>query len=111
MAKQQTTDKTAEVSRRKFLGAGTAVAATFGTITLNASEAQAQTFDLEYDVAVCGGGGAGLPTALFSRWLGNMVLVLETAATRLPCRVSFSRRESRRRFKASFGIRTCSISG
>ena len=111
MAKQPTTDKTTDVSRRKFLGAGTAVAATFGAITLNAPEARAQTFDLEYDVVVCGGGGAGLPTALFSRWLGNKLLVLEKAATRLPCRVSFSRRESRRRFKASFGIRTCSISG
>ena len=110
MAKQPTTDKTTDVSRRKFLGAGTAVAATFGAITLNAPEAQAQTFDLEYDV-VCGGRGAGLPTALFSRWLGNKLLVLEKAATRLPCPVSFSRRESRRRFKARFGIRTCSISG
>ena len=45
MTKQQTTDKTTDVSRCKFLGAGTAVAATFGAITLNASEAQAQTFD------------------------------------------------------------------
>ena len=76
MTKQRTTDQSTDVSRRKFLSASTAVAATFGAITLNASEAQAQTFDLEYDVVVCGGGGAGLPTALFSRWLGNKVLAL-----------------------------------
>src|SRR5690349_4232290 len=31
------------------------------------------------DVVVVGGGGGGLPTALFSRWLGNEVLLLEKA--------------------------------
>jgi len=65
-------------SRRDFLkvaGAGTA-AATFGVMTLSATEAQAQTFDAEFDIVVCGGGGAGLPVALFSRWLGNKVVVL-----------------------------------
>ena len=84
MLKKQSIGKTTDASRRKFLltaGASTAVAATLGTITLSAEEAQAQTFDAEYDVVVCGGGGAGLPTALFSRWLGNKVLVLEKAAT------------------------------
>jgi 3-oxosteroid 1-dehydrogenase len=35
--------------------------------------------DLEADVVVVGGGGAGLPTALFARWLGNEVIVLEKA--------------------------------
>jgi 3-oxosteroid 1-dehydrogenase len=36
-------------------------------------------FTTEVDVVVVGGGGAGLPTALFSRWLGNEVLILEKA--------------------------------
>ena len=68
-------------TRREFLkaaGAGTAAAA-FGTVTLSAKEVQAATFDAEYDVVVCGGGGGGLPSALFSRWLGNTVVVLEKA--------------------------------
>ena len=84
MATKKTTSKTTDTSRRDFLraaGAGSAVAATFGTLTLNASEARAQNFDSEYDIVVCGGGGAGLPVALFSRWLGNKVLILEKAAT------------------------------
>ena len=73
-----------KLPRREFLrtaGAGAAAAATFGTITLSANEVQAQSFDAEYDIVVCGGGGAGLPAALFSRWLGNKVMVLEKAAT------------------------------
>jgi 3-oxosteroid 1-dehydrogenase len=37
-------------------------------------------FDASFDIVVVGGGGAGLPTALFARWLGNRVLVLEKAA-------------------------------
>ena len=36
-------------------------------------------FDSEADVVVVGGGGGGLPTALFSRWLGNEVILLEKA--------------------------------
>ena len=36
-------------------------------------------FDATYDIVVVGGGGAGLPTALFARWLGDRVLVLEKA--------------------------------
>lgn len=84
MARKSASDLSVTASRRKFLGAataGTAVAATLGTMTLSSSEVQAQTFDAEYDVVVCGGGGAGLPTALFSRWLGDKVIVLEKAAT------------------------------
>jgi 3-oxosteroid 1-dehydrogenase len=37
-------------------------------------------FDGEFDIVVVGSGVAGLATALFSRWQGNTVLVLEKAA-------------------------------
>jgi 3-oxosteroid 1-dehydrogenase len=39
----------------------------------------ASGFEETYDIVVVGGGGAGLPTALFARWLGDHVLVLEKA--------------------------------
>ena len=73
----------ADKTRRGFLKAATAgtAAATFGAVTLGPKEAQAASFDAEYDVVVCGGGGAGLPVALFSRWLGDKVVVYEKAAT------------------------------
>jgi hypothetical protein len=84
MSQKHIARKTASASRRQFLkaaGAGTAAAAAFGAVTLSAKEAQAASFDAEYDIVVCGGGGGGLPSALFSRWLGNKVLVLEKAGT------------------------------
>ena len=62
-------------SRRNFIkaaGAGTAAAA-FGAVSLTARAASEIKFDAEYDIVVCGGGGGGLPAALFSRWLGNRV--------------------------------------
>jgi 3-oxosteroid 1-dehydrogenase len=71
------------VSRREFIktaGVGTAAAA-FGAVRLSAEAAETSAFDAEYDIVVCGGGGGGLPAALFSRWLGNKVLILEKAAT------------------------------
>src|SRR5713226_1179895 len=82
MRKKQPSAETPNPSRRDVLkaaGVGTAAAATFGAITLDASEAQAANFDADYDVVVVGGGGGGLPAALFSRWLGNRVLILEKA--------------------------------
>src|SRR5688572_249313 len=39
----------------------------------------ASEFDTVADVVVVGGGGGGLPAALFSRWLGNDVVLLEKA--------------------------------
>jgi 3-oxosteroid 1-dehydrogenase len=36
-------------------------------------------FDGEFDMVVVGGGGGGLATALFARWRGNRVLLLEKA--------------------------------
>lgn len=45
----------------------------------SARPARMQGFDDEFDIVVVGGGGGGLPTALFSRWLGNQVVVLEKA--------------------------------
>ena len=83
MTIQRPTEQQANTSRRDFLkaaGAGTA-AATFGAVVLTPAEAQTINFDAEYDIVVAGGGGGGLPTALFSRWLGNEVLILEKAAT------------------------------
>src|SRR3954447_2890719 len=35
--------------------------------------------DVTADVVVVGGGGGGLPAALFSRWLGDEVILLEKA--------------------------------
>jgi glycine/D-amino acid oxidase-like deaminating enzyme len=44
-----------------------------------AGEVGGRGFGAEADVVVVGGGGGGLPTALFSRWLGNEVILLEKA--------------------------------
>lgn len=68
--------------RRAFLkAAGAGTAAALGTVVFDPSDAEAASFDAETDIVVCGGGGAGLPTALFARWQGNKVTVLEKAAT------------------------------
>ena len=49
------------------------------TTRASAAPAASGTFDATADIVVVGGGGGGLPAALFSRWLGNDVLVLEKA--------------------------------
>src|SRR3954469_1081216 len=36
-------------------------------------------FDIEADIVVVGGGGGGLSAALFARWLGDEVILLEKA--------------------------------
>ncbi|HUG49065.1 MAG TPA: FAD-dependent oxidoreductase [Candidatus Limnocylindria bacterium] len=46
----------------------------------SAAPAQATSVDREVDVVVVGAGGGGFPAALYSRWLGNEVVVLEKAA-------------------------------
>lgn len=45
----------------------------------SARPAAGAAFDDEVDIVVVGGGGGGLPAALFSRWLGNEVVLLEKA--------------------------------
>jgi hypothetical protein len=42
--------------------------------------ARAAPFDAEFDTVVVGCGGIGLAAALFSRWQGNRVVILEKAA-------------------------------
>jgi len=45
----------------------------------SARPAAAGPVDVQTDIVVVGGGGAGLPTALFARWLGDEVMLLEKA--------------------------------
>lgn len=71
-------------SRRRFMraaGAGTAAAATSGLGLLPKEAAAATGFSEMHDVVVCGSGAGGLATALFSRWKGNQVVVLEKAGS------------------------------
>jgi len=72
-------------SRRRFIqqagaGSAAAVAATLGLSSSAPAEA-AQAFDATYDVVVCGSGCGGLASALFSRWQGNSVVILEKAGS------------------------------
>ena len=45
----------------------------------SAAPVKASAFDVETDVVVVGGGAGGLATALFSRWQGNEVVLIEKA--------------------------------
>jgi predicted oxidoreductase len=72
-------DSTINSGRRRFMqqsGAGLAASA-----VATGAQAAAPHFDASVDILVVGGGGGGLPAALFSRWLGNSVMVLEKAAS------------------------------
>ncbi|RKS27277.1 secreted protein [Pseudomonas sp. WPR_5_2] len=71
------------LSRRSFIkagAAGTAVAALSG-VAGRVMASDELPFDKEHDIVVVGGGGSGLPTALFARWLGNDVVILEKAGS------------------------------
>ncbi|MCW8275095.1 FAD-dependent oxidoreductase [Pseudomonas sp. PCH199] len=71
------------LSRRSFIkagAAGTAVAA-LSSVAGRVMANDELPFDKEHDIVVVGGGGSGLPTALFSRWLGNDVVILEKAGS------------------------------
>lgn len=75
--------KTSSISRRHFIktsGAGAAAVA-LGGLPAGSVSATPQAYDSEHDIVVCGGGGSGLPAALFARWLGNDVAILEKAAS------------------------------
>ncbi|MCC4118463.1 FAD-dependent oxidoreductase [Aromatoleum toluclasticum] len=75
--------KPEKLSRREFLKAASAgtAATTLGALSLSAEAEDKLAFDAEFDVVVCGGGGGGLATALFSRWHGNSVVILEKAGS------------------------------
>lgn len=70
--------------RRQFIksaGVGSAAVIT-GALGLPVQNAEAADgFSGEYDVVVCGSGCGGLATALFARWQGNSVVVLEKAGS------------------------------
>lgn len=70
-------DRHLRVTRRGAIGAvGGGLALTVASP--QATTATARTaYDAEADVVVCGGGPAGLATALFSRWHGHSVILLE----------------------------------
>lgn len=76
-------DQSHSKARRHFLrqgGAGIAATVAAGEALARPRKPSAK-FDAAVDILVVGGGGGGLPSALFSRWLGNSVMVLEKAAS------------------------------
>jgi 3-oxosteroid 1-dehydrogenase len=83
LSKQTAAPEGSALSRRRFIGAAGAVAAgAIGTLVApGAAASTPEKFDAEYDVVVCGSGAGGLGTALFSRWLGDDVVVLEKAGS------------------------------
>lgn len=69
-------------ARRRFIQAGLGTAAATGAALIApAASAQQIAFDEQHDVVVCGSGCAGLTTALFTRWQGHRVVVLEKAGS------------------------------
>ncbi len=71
------------IGRRGFIGrAGAAAAGALAAVGPGAAAAASEPrFDAEFDVVVVGSGAGGLGTALFSRWQGNEVVVLEKAGS------------------------------
>ena len=70
------------LSRRSVLAAsGVGLAGLAASTAIAADMLPAAPFDEEADVVVCGGGGGGLSTALFARWQGHDVVVLEKAGS------------------------------
>lgn len=70
------------ISRRTAVGI--ALAGTAGAVVTGGAKAATATspsFDQEFDVVICGGGGGGLAAALFTRWEGHTVTVLEKGAS------------------------------
>jgi hypothetical protein len=72
-----------KLSRRGFIATAGAGAVAGGLVgaggVAHAEDREAEAFDSEHDVVICGSGAGGLTTALFSRWLGNDAIVLEKA--------------------------------
>lgn len=71
---------TATTSRRGFVAGATAAAATLGLAARRVDAAE-PAFDGEFDLVVCGSGAGGLASALFARWQGASVVVLEKAGS------------------------------
>jgi 3-oxosteroid 1-dehydrogenase len=82
MSKKPSNEFQSMASRRGFLKAATVAtaASSFGVLTMSDAQAASASFSAEYDIVVVGSGCAGLTSALFSRWHGNSVVVLEKAA-------------------------------
>lgn len=81
MSKKPSNEFQSMASRRGFLKAATAAtaASSLGVLTISDAQAASASFTAEYDIVVVGSGCAGLTSALFSRWHGNSVVVLEKA--------------------------------
>jgi hypothetical protein len=70
------------LSRRSLLAAsGVGLAGLAASEAMGAGESAPIAFDEEADVVVCGGGGAGLSSAMFAKWQGLDVVVLEKAGS------------------------------
>ena len=68
---------TQKLSKRQFLSATTAAAASLGLAKGKAAKAQSDS----YDAIIIGGGTAGLPAAIFAAERGARVLIIEAAAS------------------------------